>query len=113
MVVVVAVAGGTGNVGRTIVEVLSESTEHKVIILARKTPEEKVSVAPIHVIDYSDIQGVTELLVSQNVHTVISTISVTTEATSAAQVNLIKAAAKSSTVKRFIPTGWGALPSEA
>lgn len=111
--VVIAVAGGTGNVGRTIVEVLSESTEYKVIILARKTPESSVSLAPVYVTDYNDIQGVTDLLSSQNVHTVISTISVTTEAASTAQVNLIKAAAKSPTIKRFIPTGWGAIPSEA
>jgi putative NADH-flavin reductase len=109
--VVVAIAGGTGNVGRTIVDVLSESTEHEIIILARNTPEVSL-VAPVYVIDYNDIPGVTELLASQNVHTVISTISVTTEVTSAAQVNLIKAAVKSSTIKRFISTGWGALPSE-
>jgi len=111
--VVVAVAGGVGNVGRTIVEVLSESTEHEVAILARKMPEEKTSAAPVYVVDYSDSQGVAEILARQNVHTVISTISVTNEAASAAEVNLIKAAAKSSTTKRFVATGWGALPSEA
>jgi len=110
--VVVAVAGGVGHVGRTIVEVLSESTKHDVIILARKAPEEKVSAAPVYIVDYSDIQGVAELLARQNVHTVISTISVTSEAASAAEVNLIKAAAKSSTAKRFVATGWGALPAE-
>lgn len=33
---VVAVAGGTGNVGRTIVETLAQSSKHKVIVLARK-----------------------------------------------------------------------------
>jgi uncharacterized protein YbjT (DUF2867 family) len=111
--VVIAVAGGVGNVGRTIVQVLSESTKHKVIILARKTPEENIAAAPVYVVDYSDIQGIAELLAHQNVHTVISTISVTTEAASAAEVNLIKAAAKSSTAKRFVATGWGALPTEA
>jgi methanogenic corrinoid protein MtbC1 len=34
--VVVAVAGGTGNVGRAIVETLLESAKHKVIVLGRK-----------------------------------------------------------------------------
>lgn len=34
--VVVAVAGGTGNVGRTIVETLLQSNKHQVIVLARK-----------------------------------------------------------------------------
>lgn len=33
--VVVAVAGGTGNVGRTIVETLLQ-TKHQVVVLARK-----------------------------------------------------------------------------
>lgn len=34
--VVVAVAGGSGNVGRTIVETLVDIGEHEVIILGRK-----------------------------------------------------------------------------
>jgi nucleoside-diphosphate-sugar epimerase len=34
--VVVAVAGGSGNVGRTIVETLVDIREHEVILLGRK-----------------------------------------------------------------------------
>lgn len=34
--VVVAVVGGTGNVGKTIVDAFKEDAEHKVIVLARK-----------------------------------------------------------------------------
>ena len=34
--VTVAVAGGTGNVGRTFVDVLKENPKHNVIVLSRK-----------------------------------------------------------------------------
>lgn len=34
--VVVAVAGGTGHLGQTIIEVLRDNPKHKVIVLARK-----------------------------------------------------------------------------
>jgi uncharacterized protein YbjT (DUF2867 family) len=34
--VVVAVVGGTGSVGRTIVDAFKEDGKHKVIVLARK-----------------------------------------------------------------------------
>lgn len=32
----VAIAGGTGDVGRTILEVLKESTKHQAFVLSRK-----------------------------------------------------------------------------
>jgi uncharacterized protein YbjT (DUF2867 family) len=34
--VAVAVAGGTGNVGRTIVDALKKSQKHEVVVLTRK-----------------------------------------------------------------------------
>jgi uncharacterized protein YbjT (DUF2867 family) len=34
--VVVAVVGGTGNVGKTVVDALKESKEHEVVVFARK-----------------------------------------------------------------------------
>ena len=34
--VVIAIAGGTGNIGQTIAEVLKENPEHRVIVLSRK-----------------------------------------------------------------------------
>jgi hypothetical protein len=37
--VTVAVAGGTGNVGRTIVDALEKSQKHDVIVLTRKVKE--------------------------------------------------------------------------
>lgn len=47
------------------------------------------------------------LLDSKNVHTVISTIAVLNEATGKSEVELVAAAAKSSTAKRFIASNWG------
>lgn len=99
--VVVAVAGGSGNVGRTIVETLRATSEHEVIVLGRKAADGVVAV------DYGDVDATADLLKSHNVHTVISTVSVTDQSASDAQVNLIKAAAKSGTTKRFIVSGWG------
>ena len=37
--VMVAVAGGTGNVGRTIVDALEKSQKHDVIVLTREVKE--------------------------------------------------------------------------
>lgn len=39
--VTVAVAGGTGNVGRTIVDALIQSQKHNVIVLTRKVKARK------------------------------------------------------------------------
>ncbi|KAM0255928.1 hypothetical protein ACHAQJ_005329 [Trichoderma viride] len=108
---VVAVAGGTGNVGRTIVETLAESSKYKVIVLGRKA-HQVLDNAPSYAIDYTDISATANFLAQHEVQIVISTIQVTDETSSAAEVNLIKAAEQSSTVARFIASGWGSLPSE-
>lgn len=110
--VVVAVAGGTGHLGQAIVEVLKENPKHKVIVLGRKAPEKTDPDAPALVVDYSDIEGTAQLLADNDVHTVISTILVTDETGSTAQINLIKAATKSAATKRFIASDWGIEHSE-
>ncbi|KAL6792344.1 hypothetical protein GGI42DRAFT_178261 [Trichoderma sp. SZMC 28013] len=109
---VVAVAGGTGNVGRTIVETLAASSKHKVIVLARKAQAVLENV-PTFAVDYTDVDATARLLKQHNVGAVISAIQVTDETSSAAEIGLIKAAEQSSTVSRFIASGWGSLPSEA
>jgi saccharopine dehydrogenase-like NADP-dependent oxidoreductase len=128
--VVVAIAGGSGHVGRTIVETLVENGEHEVIVLGRKVwayfgltkdwrQNSKVTQATPRaanfksiVVDYSDVGVIAEALTQHGVHTVICTISVADETSSASQINLIKAAGQSSSVKRLIASGWGALPNE-
>ncbi|KAJ4320201.1 hypothetical protein N0V84_005986 [Fusarium piperis] len=109
---VIAVAGGTGHVGRTIVETLAQSPLFKVIVLGRK-PSAGNPGEPVHVVvDYNNAAAMTTALEQHNVHTVISAIQVASEEASTAEVNLIKAADQSPSVKRFIMSGWGSLPSE-
>ncbi|KAJ0349906.1 hypothetical protein KNSL1_004287 [Colletotrichum chrysophilum] len=79
---VIAVAGGTGNVGRTIVEAIVAAGKHEVKILARKmltkakaNPDlEKEVGASIIVVDYANVEATTKSLEDNNVHTVISAI---------------------------------------
>lgn len=62
--------------------------------------------------DYGDVGATAEALTQHNVHTVICTISVADDMSSASQIGLIKAAGRSLSVKRFIASGWGALPNK-
>ncbi|KAI9663877.1 MAG: hypothetical protein M1821_007367 [Bathelium mastoideum] len=106
--VTVAVAGGTGNVGRTIVAALEESQKHDVIVLTRKeTVHHSDPASPVLVIDYGNVEHVTNLLESNNVHTVISTIAILDEASGKSELDLVNAATKSFTTKRFIASNWG------
>ncbi|KAH7176095.1 hypothetical protein EDB81DRAFT_836262 [Dactylonectria macrodidyma] len=85
---VVAVAGGTGGVGKTIVKQLQISEKHQVLILSRK-PD-----APPFVV----------VMEEHNIDTVISTIGLQNPVASQSQLNLIAAADKSGQTRRFIPT---------
>ncbi len=58
-------------------------------------------------IDYTDIDSMVEILEENQLHTVISTVYLFTEAHGVAQLNLIKACDKSSATKRFIPSEYG------
>jgi hypothetical protein len=68
---------------------------------------------PSYAIDYTDVSATAKLLAQLEVQIVISAIQVTDEISSAAEVNLIKSSEKSSTVARFISSGWGSLSSKA
>ncbi|CAO2656492.1 Nn.00g052950.m01.CDS01 [Neocucurbitaria sp. VM-36] len=107
--VVVAVIGGTGSVGKTIVEAFQEDRKHDVIIFARKVPEGG-HVAPVFVVDYDNVGQLTASLVERNVHTVISTIAMYDPTAAQAERNFVAAASKSSTTKRFIASNWGTAP---
>ncbi|KAM6506703.1 hypothetical protein FSOLCH5_013678 [Fusarium solani] len=100
---ILAVAGGTGDVGRTIVEELVRSGKHKVIVLCRKPPATAVSGAEYAVADYDDIEGTAKMLDTNKVDTVISALTLAGPG-SQAQLNLISASEISSTVHRFMPS---------
>ncbi|OHW91810.1 NmrA-like family protein [Colletotrichum incanum] len=107
---VIAVAGGTGNVGRTLVEAIVATGKHDVRILSRKAnPDlEKKLGAPIIVVDYANVEATTKALEDNNIHTVISAITMLPPPGEAPrEFELIRAADASKTTKRIISSGWG------
>ncbi|KAI9839649.1 MAG: hypothetical protein M1819_002275 [Sarea resinae] len=108
---VIAVAGGTGDVGRAIVDALKAQAGNglQVVVLSRKSTlelEQKIG-APILAVDYNSVPSLAHVLESNNIHTVISTLAILGPEQGAAQLNLIRAAQKSSVTKRFAPSEWG------
>ncbi|CAN9113583.1 unnamed protein product [Alternaria alternata] len=106
--ITVAIAGGTGGVGRTIVEELVGQDKHEILILSRKANKipglESVRVIEA---DYEDVASVKESLKKHNVDVVISALALFTEESAKAQMNLIQAAIDSGSVKRFMPSEYG------
>ncbi|RSL60180.1 hypothetical protein CEP54_006866 [Fusarium duplospermum] len=103
--VIVAVAGGTGGVGKTIVKQLELSEGHTVFVLSRTIPGNQPSgTARFIKVDYSDTALLARCLEENKVEAVISTINLQNEAASNAQLNLMEAAEASVTKRRFIPS---------
>ncbi|KAF4250708.1 hypothetical protein CNMCM8980_010649 [Aspergillus fumigatiaffinis] len=104
--VIVAVAGGTGGVGKTIVETLVQNSQHQVIVLTRSEPRSDHTLDRTRQVqvDYDDIPSLIQVLEQHAVHTIISAIGIFDATTSQSQLNLIQAAEKSSVTKRFIPS---------
>ncbi|CAH0055971.1 unnamed protein product [Clonostachys solani] len=123
---VVAVAGGTGSMGRTIVEALVATKKHKTVVLSRKVgntfiiisptsnPDlEKELGVPIIAVDYDNIKAVAETLEQNNVDTVISAIMMMPgPAGDPKEIQLIRAADLSKTTKRLISSDYGLPHSE-
>ncbi|KAL2682812.1 hypothetical protein Neosp_007267 [[Neocosmospora] mangrovei] len=103
--VVVAVAGGTGGVGKTIVNQLELSKDHTVFVLSRTVPENQTpSNTRFIKVDYNDVASLTRCLEENKVEAVVSTINLQDEAAGNAQLSLIEAADVSETTHRFIPS---------
>ncbi|KAJ9488111.1 hypothetical protein VN97_g5194 [Penicillium thymicola] len=101
---VIAVAGGAGGVGKTIVEKLLDS-KFGVVVLSRSVKQDLPSQNIQNVqINYEDIPSMARVLERHNIHTVISAIGLVSDETSQSQLNLIEAAEKSASTKRFIPS---------
>ncbi|RKL12254.1 hypothetical protein BFJ68_g8010 [Fusarium oxysporum] len=102
---IVAIAGGTGGVGKTIVEHLQHHGAHKLFILGRKAPAESTPESPTFlVVDYSSVEALTILLEDHKIDTVVSAINLETDAGGQSQLSLIAAADKSQTTRRLIPS---------
>ncbi|VTT57826.1 unnamed protein product [Fusarium fujikuroi] len=98
---VVAVAGGTGSVGSTIVDGLVEYGKHKVYALSRRERPPQGAVNYLKV-DYNDPHAITKALEAAGVNILICAISVVSPEANQAQKNLIQAAERSSTTERFV-----------
>ncbi|KAF4969095.1 hypothetical protein FSARC_3618 [Fusarium sarcochroum] len=104
----IAIAGGAGNVGQEVIDVLVARNKHEILILSRKDAPAR-EVAPgvkWFKTAYDDIEELTKIL--EGVHTVLSFMSVTPGGTTARpQENLIDASVRAG-VKRFAPSEWSA-----
>ncbi|GKZ18940.1 hypothetical protein AbraIFM66951_001900 [Aspergillus brasiliensis] len=100
----VAIAGGTKGLGLTIAEALVVQGKHDVVIFGRKrtTDLDEKLPARLVIVDYDNIQNLTEALESNNVSDVICTVN--SNGSSLSERNLIRAAENSSTTTRYIPS---------
>ncbi|KEF63715.1 uncharacterized protein A1O9_01693 [Exophiala aquamarina CBS 119918] len=106
---VVAVAGGTGDLGQTIVEAIANTGKHTIYVLTRKVLQSipthpLASIAELVVLDYENPESIREVLDRLQVDTVISTLNLNWPGSAQSQLNLIRGSAQSKLVKRFIPS---------
>lgn len=120
--VVVAVAGGSGGLGLTIVQALKVQGKHDVLVLSRKVRwssklTSNISVAhfkqentelgkrlgaPVVAVDYRNANSIESALKANNVDTVICTIN--SQGDLEPEQNLILAADRSPITRRIIPS---------
>ncbi|CAF0759888.1 unnamed protein product [Adineta ricciae] len=100
----VVVAGGTGSVGRNIVDAIVATGKYAVIVFSRQQPSNPVPKGvTLIIVDYNDHYQLHQTL--KNVHTVISCIGDLDESCRDAQIALLHACLKAG-VKRFAPSEW-------
>ncbi len=58
-------------------------------------------------VNYDNVEQTAEVLKQHNVHTIISTIAVSTPEALASEINLVRAASLSAGTKRFVASNWG------
>ncbi|KAH6953840.1 hypothetical protein BKA56DRAFT_504284 [Ilyonectria sp. MPI-CAGE-AT-0026] len=104
---VVAVAGGTEGIGRTVLDAIKAQGKFEPIVLSRKADKETEELigARIIAVDYANVDELVKVLETNNVHTVISGIGAA--APGEPEINLIRAADKATSTKRFIPSVFG------
>ncbi|KAF6781929.1 NmrA-like family protein [Colletotrichum sojae] len=103
----IAIAGGTGSLGRAIAEAILSTGTFRLIILSRKfdaSIQESLGV-PVIPVDYTRVDQVAKVLEEHNVHTLVSVVNPTPGPQT--EFVLIEAAEKVPSTKRFIPSIWG------
>ncbi|PYH32688.1 uncharacterized protein BO87DRAFT_398541 [Aspergillus neoniger CBS 115656] len=110
----IAVAGGTGGIGKTIVEALLQEPKYRVIVLTQSSPKEDPVLKQTQQIqiNYNDLDPIVETLEKHAVHTIISAIGIYTDEAAQSQMNLVQAAEKSSVTKRFVPSEYSFIQTE-
>ncbi|KAL7911437.1 NAD(P)-binding protein [Trichoderma velutinum] len=110
--VTVAIAGGTGGVGRAIVNSIVANGKHEAIVLARRSDDALAAKlgAPIIAVDYTNVPELAKTLEAHGVHTIISTINMRTTEGEPPEIEFIRAADASKSTKRIISSEWG-IPS--
>ncbi|KAF3492215.1 uncharacterized protein GIQ15_01732 [Arthroderma uncinatum] len=110
----IAIAG-LGPVGKTILETLLETPkfQKQIVVLTRESKSTPLldQVKQVQ-IDYNNVSSIAAELEKHDVDTVICTIGLISPEAGQAQVNLIQAADKSATTKRFIPSEYSFVQSE-
>ncbi|KAI1267746.1 NAD(P)-binding protein [Xylariaceae sp. FL1019] len=106
---VVAVAGGTSSIGRSIVEAIVETGKHEVIVLSRKPNPELEDVLKVRFIavDYFDHEGLVECLEDNKIHTLISAMTFKPTNGAIPEVQLLTAADASKVTRRYVFNNWG------
>ncbi|EFQ97952.1 hypothetical protein MGYG_00988 [Nannizzia gypsea CBS 118893] len=103
--VVVAVAGGTGGVGQTVLDAIAKSGKHKAIVLSRSGGATGAADEPRrYAMDYGNVEQMKSILQENNVEVIVSALLLSDEEVAKSQINLIRAAAQSGTVTKFIPS---------
>ncbi|KAI1459616.1 hypothetical protein F4805DRAFT_47871 [Annulohypoxylon moriforme] len=103
----IAVAGGSGQVAREIIDALLASRKHQITVLSRREAPTDVPIASeIHwqVVDYNDKKFLVEAL--WGTHTLLSFVQTLSDPDQKSQKNLIDAAIEAG-VKRFAPSEYG------
>ncbi|KAL2207499.1 NAD(P)-binding protein [Sarocladium strictum] len=103
----IAVAGGSGELAREVLDVLAPSGEHDIIILTRSetlTESQNPHGLRCVQVDYSSLDSLTSAL--RGIHTVLSYLQLIHDPESKAQKLLIDAAVAAG-VKRFAPSEYG------
>ncbi|TVY77114.1 Oxidoreductase BOA1 [Fusarium oxysporum f. sp. cubense] len=104
----IAVSGGTGGLGRAIVDGLNAAGKSTVVVLSRESTKEKEKElgARMIAVDYNDVASVSAVLEKNNIDTVICTLSAPGPE---AELALISAVEKSRVTNRYIPAIWSIL----
>ncbi|XP_014556757.1 hypothetical protein COCVIDRAFT_72406, partial [Bipolaris victoriae FI3] len=101
----IAIAGATSGIGLAFRQQLDEQNSHEYIILVRKPLDHDPKAV---IVDYSSTAALADTLRTYAIHTVISALSISDEASGVAQLRLIEAASQSKCVQRFLPSEFGA-----